>query len=97
LARLRGDAHFAQREIDAARRLYAEMGATAQVERLAKEMVGSPQITASLHPQESGATTVAGYHRVAAEVPNILPRGHQQQILGHNGQRRAHHHARLAG
>jgi len=38
LARLRGDADSSQREIDAARRLYAEMGATAQVERLSKEM-----------------------------------------------------------
>jgi adenylate cyclase len=40
LARLRGDAHSAHREIDAARQLYAEMGAAAQVERLAKEMDG---------------------------------------------------------
>ena len=38
LARLRGDALAAQREIEAARRRYAEMGATAQVERLAKEI-----------------------------------------------------------
>jgi hypothetical protein len=38
LARLRGDAPAAHREFEAARRLYAEMGATAQVERLAKEM-----------------------------------------------------------
>ena len=38
LARLRGDAVAAQREIVAARRLYAEMGASAQVERLAKEI-----------------------------------------------------------
>ena len=37
VARLRGDAPAAQREIETARRLYAEMGATAQVERLAKE------------------------------------------------------------
>jgi adenylate cyclase len=40
LARLRGDASIAQHELDAARRLYAEMGATAQVERLVKEMDG---------------------------------------------------------
>ena len=40
LAQLRGDAPAAQREIEEARRLYAEMGATAQVERLAKEMGG---------------------------------------------------------
>ncbi len=38
LERLRGDVPAAQREIEEARRLYAEMGATAQVERLAKEM-----------------------------------------------------------
>ena len=38
LARLRGDALAARREIEAARRLYAEMGATAQVQRLAKEL-----------------------------------------------------------
>jgi class 3 adenylate cyclase/tetratricopeptide (TPR) repeat protein len=38
LARLRGDASAAQREPDAAQRLYAEMGATAQVERLAIEI-----------------------------------------------------------
>ena len=38
LARLRGDALAAQREIEEARRLYAEMGATAQAERLAKEI-----------------------------------------------------------
>jgi class 3 adenylate cyclase/tetratricopeptide (TPR) repeat protein len=37
LARLRGDALAARRELAEARRLYAEMGATAQVERLAKE------------------------------------------------------------
>jgi class 3 adenylate cyclase/tetratricopeptide (TPR) repeat protein len=45
LARLRGEAPAARREIDEARRLYAEMGANAQVERLAKEMdsyVGLP-------------------------------------------------------
>jgi hypothetical protein len=41
LARLRGDAPAAQRELDEARGLYAELGATAQVERLAKEMDGS--------------------------------------------------------
>jgi hypothetical protein len=41
LARLRGDAPAAQREIEEARRLYADMGATAQAERLAKEMDGS--------------------------------------------------------
>jgi hypothetical protein len=41
LAQLCGDASAARRELDAARRLYDEMGATAQVERLAKEMVGS--------------------------------------------------------
>ena len=40
LARLRGDASAARRELDAARRLYAEMGATAQVERLAWEIDG---------------------------------------------------------
>lgn len=40
LARLRSDALTARREIEEARRLYAEMGATAQVERLAKEMDG---------------------------------------------------------
>ena len=40
LARLRGDAPVVRHELDAARRLYAEMGATAQVERLAKEMDG---------------------------------------------------------
>jgi hypothetical protein len=40
LARLRGDAAAAQHELDAARRLYAELGATAQIERLAKEMEG---------------------------------------------------------
>jgi len=40
LALLRGDAHSSQREIDAARRLYAEMGATAQVERLARAIEG---------------------------------------------------------
>jgi tetratricopeptide (TPR) repeat protein len=38
LARLRGDALAARREIEEARRLYAEMGATAQVERLAKDL-----------------------------------------------------------
>jgi adenylate cyclase len=37
LARLRGDAPAAQREIDEARRRYAEMGASAQAERLTKE------------------------------------------------------------
>jgi len=41
LARLRSDASAARCELDAARRLYAEMGATAQVERLVKEMDGS--------------------------------------------------------
>jgi hypothetical protein len=40
LARLHDDARSAHREIDAARRLYDEMGATAQGERLAKEMEG---------------------------------------------------------
>jgi class 3 adenylate cyclase/tetratricopeptide (TPR) repeat protein len=39
-ARLRDDAQSGQRELDAARRLYAEMGASAQVERLEKEMDG---------------------------------------------------------
>jgi multidrug resistance efflux pump len=34
VARLRGDAPAARREVEGARRLYAEMGATAQVERL---------------------------------------------------------------
>jgi len=38
LAQFCGDPPAAQRELDAARRLYAEMGATAQVERLSKEM-----------------------------------------------------------
>jgi class 3 adenylate cyclase/tetratricopeptide (TPR) repeat protein len=42
LARLRGDAPAAHRELDAARRLYAEMGVTAQVERLANEIEASP-------------------------------------------------------
>jgi hypothetical protein len=40
LARLRGDSPAAQRELDAAWRLYAEMGAIIQVERLAREMDG---------------------------------------------------------
>jgi class 3 adenylate cyclase/tetratricopeptide (TPR) repeat protein len=40
LARLRRDAPAARRELDAARRLYGEMGATAQVERLAREIDG---------------------------------------------------------
>jgi hypothetical protein len=40
LARLRGDTETARHELDAARRLYAEMGATAQVERLAREIDG---------------------------------------------------------
>ncbi len=40
LARLRGDAPAARREIEEARRCYAEMGATAQTERLAKELDG---------------------------------------------------------
>jgi hypothetical protein len=39
LARRRGDEHSAQSQIEAARRLYTDMGATAQVERLAKETV----------------------------------------------------------
>jgi class 3 adenylate cyclase/tetratricopeptide (TPR) repeat protein len=38
LAQLRSDTETARRELDAARRLYAEMGAAAQVERLVKEM-----------------------------------------------------------
>jgi class 3 adenylate cyclase/tetratricopeptide (TPR) repeat protein len=38
LAQLCGDAPTARREIEAARRLYAEMGATVQVERLTKEI-----------------------------------------------------------
>ncbi|MGH7788233.1 MAG: hypothetical protein ACRERC_15290 [Candidatus Binatia bacterium] len=38
LARLCGDAPVAQHEIEAARRLYAEMGARAQAERLAREL-----------------------------------------------------------
>ena len=38
LARLHGDVSAARHEVDAARRLYAEIGATAQVERLAKQM-----------------------------------------------------------
>jgi hypothetical protein len=38
LAQLRGDASAARREIEAARRLYAEMGATAQVDRLLNEV-----------------------------------------------------------
>ena len=37
LARLRGDAPAAQRETAEARRLYTEMGATAQTERLAQD------------------------------------------------------------
>jgi hypothetical protein len=37
LAQLCGDAPTARQEIEAARRLYAEMGATAQVERLFEE------------------------------------------------------------
>jgi class 3 adenylate cyclase/tetratricopeptide (TPR) repeat protein len=41
LARLRGDAPAVTHELDAARRLYAEMGAIAQVERLGREMNGS--------------------------------------------------------
>jgi hypothetical protein len=40
LARRCGDAPAARREVEKARRLWAEMGATAQVERLAKEMQG---------------------------------------------------------
>jgi class 3 adenylate cyclase/tetratricopeptide (TPR) repeat protein len=40
LARLRGNAPAARHELDAARRLYAEMGATGQVERLIKQMDG---------------------------------------------------------
>jgi tetratricopeptide (TPR) repeat protein len=40
LALLRGDTEAAWRELNAARRLYAEMGATAQVERLAREIDG---------------------------------------------------------
>ena len=39
LDRFIGDALAAPRELAEARRLYAEMGATAQVERLAKEIV----------------------------------------------------------
>jgi Sugar (and other) transporter len=39
-AGMRGDAPAAQHELDAARQLYAEIGATVQVERLAKEMDG---------------------------------------------------------
>jgi adenylate cyclase len=38
LARLRGDSEAARHELDAARRLYAEMGTTAQVDRLAGEL-----------------------------------------------------------
>jgi hypothetical protein len=40
LARQCGEAPAAQRELEAARRLWAEMGAAAQAERLAKEMDG---------------------------------------------------------
>jgi tetratricopeptide (TPR) repeat protein len=40
LAQLRGDTSAAPSELDTARRLYAEMGATAQVERLAREIDG---------------------------------------------------------
>jgi hypothetical protein len=40
LARLRGDPPAARHELDAARCLYAEMGATAQAERLADEADG---------------------------------------------------------
>jgi hypothetical protein len=38
LARARGDARAADREIEAARRLYGAMGAAAQVERLSNEV-----------------------------------------------------------
>jgi hypothetical protein len=38
LARLRGDVPTARREREEARRFYAKMGATAQVERLAREI-----------------------------------------------------------
>jgi tetratricopeptide (TPR) repeat protein len=41
LAQLRGDVQAVRRELDAARRLYGEMGATAQVERLAREIDAS--------------------------------------------------------
>ncbi len=41
LARLRGEAPAARHELDATRRLYAEMGATAQAERLAKDELGA--------------------------------------------------------
>jgi tetratricopeptide (TPR) repeat protein len=40
LALLLGDTQTARHELDVARRLYAEMGATAQVERLAREIDG---------------------------------------------------------
>jgi len=40
LARLRGDSEALGRELDTARRLYVEMGATTQVERLASEIDG---------------------------------------------------------
>jgi class 3 adenylate cyclase/tetratricopeptide (TPR) repeat protein len=40
LARLRRDASASRQELDGARRLYAEMGATAQIERLAREIDG---------------------------------------------------------
>ena len=38
VARLRSDAPAEQHELDKARQLYAEMGATGQIERLAKEI-----------------------------------------------------------
>jgi hypothetical protein len=41
LARLRGDLPTVKREIDEARRLYAEMGAVWQVERLGQEAASS--------------------------------------------------------
>jgi tetratricopeptide (TPR) repeat protein len=50
LALLRGDAPAARRELDAARRLYAEMGATAQVERLASEIDGRGRQTTLAEP-----------------------------------------------
>jgi len=40
LALLRGDTETTRRELDAARRVYAEMGAAAQVERLARDIDG---------------------------------------------------------
>jgi tetratricopeptide (TPR) repeat protein len=50
LAQLCGETEAAGRELDAARRLYAEMGATAQVERLASEIDGRGRQAALAEP-----------------------------------------------